>query len=140
MDPAYAADDSLAETLGPVCAAVAGIYSAELTAQVEALDRWLADHPDLAAGELLQSEDRSRRPKGQVTFDLMGTPVTTTLRAFSVFKLQSVTDAFDRLEPAGRESVRAYLAPLGLAHWLELKARRRIERVGNREVWAGLPS
>jgi hypothetical protein len=140
LDPAYAADDSLAETLGPVCAAVAGIYGAELTAQVEALDRWLADHPDLAAGELLQSEDRSRRPKGQVTFDLMGTPVTTTLRAFSVFKLQSVTDAFDRLEPAGRESVRAYLAPLGLAHWLELKARRRIERVGNREVWAGLPS
>ena len=139
LDPAYAADDSLAETLGPVCAAVAGIYGAELTAQVEALDRWLADHPDLAAGELLQSEDRSRRPKGQVTFDLMGTPVTTTLRAFSVFKLQSVTDAFDRLEPAGRESVRAYLAPLGLAHWLELKARRRIERVGNREVWAGLP-
>jgi hypothetical protein len=51
-----------------------------------------------------------------------------------------VTDAFERLEPAGRESVRAYLAPLGLAHWLELKARRRIERVGNREVWAGLPS
>ena len=112
---------------------------AELTAQVEALDRWLADHPDIAAGELLQSEDRSRRPRGQLTFDLMGTPITTSLRAFSVFKLQSVTDAFDRLDPAGRESVRAWLAPLGLAQWLDLKARRRIERIGNREVWAGLP-
>jgi hypothetical protein len=139
MAQAYAADDGLAETLGPVCAAVAGIYSAELTAQVEALDRWLADHPDIASGEPLQSEDRTRRPRGQLTFDLMGTPVTTSLRAFSVFKLQSVTDAFDRLDPAGRESVRAWLAPLGLAQWLDLKARRRIERIGNREVWAGLP-
>jgi glutathione S-transferase len=139
MAHAYAADDGLAETLGPVCAAVAGIYSAELTAQVEALDRWLADHPDIAAGELLQSEDRNRRPRGPVTFDLMGTPVTTGLRAFSVFKLQSVTDAFDRLDPAGRDAVRAWLAPLGLAQWLDLKARRRIERIGNREVWAGLP-
>ncbi|WP_396593497.1 glutathione S-transferase N-terminal domain-containing protein [Brevundimonas sp. R86498] len=131
----YAADDQLAPTLMPVLEAAGRIYGAELAAQVAGLDAWLVDHPDIQAGEALQSSDRARRPRGTVAFDLMGTPMTTALRAFSVFKLQAVTDAFDTLAPSEQATVRATLEPTGLAPWLSLKARRRIARVDNREVW-----
>ncbi|MDP3404126.1 MAG: glutathione S-transferase N-terminal domain-containing protein [Brevundimonas sp.] len=136
---AYAADDQLAPTLGPVLEAVGRIYGAELMAQVAGLNAWLADHPDLAAGEPLQSADREKRPRGTVSFDLSGTQMTTALRAFSVFKLQAVTDDFDGLTAADQATVTAALDPFGLAPWLTLKAGRRIARVDNREVW-GDPS
>ena len=133
--PVFAADDEVAESLGPVLRAVDGIYTDELAAQVAALDLWLGEHPEIVAGDPVQSPDRARRPRGQLTFDLLGTPVTTALRAFSVFKLQAVTDTFAALEPEEKAAVRAWLEPLGLSRWLDLRASRRIARVQNREVW-----
>ncbi|WP_298162192.1 glutathione S-transferase [Brevundimonas sp.] len=135
LDPVLAADDGVAESLGPVLRAVDCIYGAELEAQVAALDLWLGEHPDIVAGDPVQSPDRERRPRGKLTFDLVGTPVTTSLRAFSVFKLQAVTDTFAALDPEKQASVRACLAPQGLSRWLDLRASRRLARVQNREVW-----
>jgi len=139
LEPVFAADDEVAESLGPVLRAVDRLYGDELAAQVAALDLWLGERPDIVAGDPVQSQDRERRPRGQLIFDLMGTPVTTSLRVFSVFKLQSVTDAFAILEPGEKASVRDCLEPLGLSRWLDLRASRRISRVQNREVW-GDPS
>ena len=135
LDPVFAPDDEVAESLVPVLRAVDRIYGAELEAQVAALDLWLGEHPDIVAGDPVQSPDRERRPRGKLTFDLLGTPVTTSLRAFSVFKLQAVTDTFAALDPEKQASVRACLAPLGLSRWLDLRASRRLSRVQNREVW-----
>jgi glutathione S-transferase len=135
---AYVADDQTPPTLMPVLDIVGRIYGAELAAQVAGLDDWLAGRSDIVAGEPVQSPDRTRRPRGTVTFDLMGTPMTTALRAFSVFKLQAVTDAFDQLDPTGQTAVLETLAPVGLAPWLTLKASRRIARADNREVWGDL--
>ena len=137
-DPVFAPDDQVAETLGPVLRAVDRIYGAELEAQVAALDLWLGEHPDIVAGDPVLAPDRTRRPRGQLTFDLLGTPVTTSLRAFSVFKLQAVTDAYAALQPVEKASVRACLEPLGLSRWLDLKASRRLRRTGNRELWGDL--
>ncbi|MBJ7317418.1 MAG: glutathione S-transferase [Brevundimonas sp.] len=139
MAETYVADDAVPPTLAPVLKLVSDIYGAELAAQVAGLDGWLAEHPEIAAGDPLQPTERERRPSGVVAFDLMGTPMTTALRPFSVFKLQAVTDAFDRLSPAGAQTVAQYLEPLGLAPWLTLKARRRLARAENREIW-GDPS
>lgn len=138
MTETYAADDQLVPTLGTVLAAVARIYGTELVAHVRALDAWLAGQPDIAAGQLVQSPDRGRRPRGVLEFDLAGIPMTTMLRAFSVFKLQAVTDSYDALAPAEQATVTAAFEPLGLAPWLTLKASRRIARVDNREVWGDL--
>lgn len=139
MAGTYVADDQIPPTLGSVLAVASRIYGAELAGQVAALDGWLAQHPEITAGDPLQPPERERRPRGVVEFDLMGVRMTTALRAFSVFKLQTLTDAFARLAPADAETVVRCLEPLGLVPWLTLKASRRIVRANNREIWGDPP-
>ncbi len=135
LEPAHLGDDAVPETLKAVLRQVAVQYLPELIAQVAALDLWLGQRPDIAAGQRLHSEDRALRPRGKVQFEVEGTAFTVGLRPTAVLRLQGVTDAFDALSPPNQADVRAFLTDVGLASLLDLRARRRIERRGNRDVW-----
>ncbi|MES0872740.1 glutathione S-transferase family protein [Sinimarinibacterium thermocellulolyticum] len=123
-------DDAVPDTLRPLLRQIATDFVPEVEMTVRALDRWWRAH----GHEGLVGQPAER---GLVRdcFTLRGTPVTTVVAPYLIYKLQRVTDAWDALDDAGRASVAAFVDGTGLEPLLTLKPLRRIERREFLEVW-----
>ena len=70
-----------------------------------------------------------------MTFAWRGTELTTGVFPYRLYVLQRLQAAYESLDEPGRRSVDALFSEVGLTALLTLRARRRVERVDNREVW-----
>jgi hypothetical protein len=128
------ADDSVPDTLVAMLRYVADEYLAEITAHVDYANQWLAERPELEAGTngLKRPGDRGI---GAVEFMWRGIPITTGVMPYRFWLMQRVHDAVESFDDEGRAAVRSTLAAAGLDALLDLRTDRRVERVGNLEVW-----
>jgi len=133
-DPTLFADDAIPDTLQALLRYIAEEYLAEIAALVSGVDQWLEENPDVAVGETVGGTP-NRRFLGDVSFMWRSQPMTVSVVPYRIFMLQRIQDAFEALGEADRMVVRSDLAKVGLEEVLDLKARRRVERAENREVW-----
>jgi len=71
-------DDGVPDTLRALLAYIGEEYLEEAVDQVAAVDRWLAEHPDAAEGEVVLGKP-NRRFSGTTTFDWRGHPMTVAV-------------------------------------------------------------
>jgi hypothetical protein len=137
------ADDAVPATLLDMLCFVAEEYLGEISAHVEAANRWLADRPDLVAGTNGLEDPAARgltggrgvTGDGVATFDWRGHQITTTVLPYRFWLLQHLHDDLATADAAQQARVRAVLASAGLEPLLDLRTLRRVERVDNLEVW-----
>ncbi|MDP1632379.1 MAG: glutathione S-transferase family protein [Caulobacter sp.] len=129
-------DDSVPDTLKDLLRFVAEDYLPEVRAYVGFANAWLAERPGL---EPMTSglPRTSTRAIGMAAFDWRGAPVEVAVMPYRLWLLQKVQDA--AAVPADGEGTgpEALLRETGLSELVTLTTARRIERVGQLEVWAG---
>lgn len=125
--------DEIPATLITLLRYVAEEHEAEMVAQVAAIDEWLGEN-EVAEGDVINGKP-ARRMLGQVTFEWRGLPLTVSVVPYRLYVLQRLQDAFDALDAEDRRSVELLFHETGLARLLAVRARRRVARVDNREVW-----
>jgi hypothetical protein len=128
------ADDAVPDTLRHLLAYIADEFCDEVLAWVGAIDRWLAEHDDIAEGEVVGGRP-TRRFLGTTDFEWRGRPMTISVVPYRVFVLQRLQDAVGAMAPGDAERTRALFAEVGLEPLLSVRPRRRVERRDNREVW-----
>lgn len=126
--------DEVPETLLPVLALMARDFLPELREQVAGTNAWLQAHPGIEDG-MPCTPSPADRGFAKGSFVLRGATVTWAMPVYTLCMLQRVTDAYDALAPAERESVAALFARAGLEPLLTLKAARRVERRHHLETW-----
>ncbi len=129
----FLAEDEIPDTLKAFLALIARDYLPELKALVGGLNDWLRANPAEAGAPI--APEGGRKILGRIAPVIRGVPHPQVMRHYSVWMLQRVTDAYDRLDPAGRAAVDALLAEVGLEDLPRLRGTRRIERRNHREVW-----
>ena len=130
-------DDGVPDTLRALLAYIGEEYLAEAVDQVAAVDRWLAEHPDAAEGEVVLGKP-NRRFSGTTTFDWRGHPMTVAVVPYRLFLIKRLQDAVAAADPAARQAVRTVFAEAGLDPLLDFRPRRWVVRADNHEVWGPL--
>lgn len=126
--------DAVPQTLKALLHFVADDYLPELEAAVAFANAWLAERPELVAGT--NGLDRpGDRAIGRVSFPWRGVEMTVGVLPYRIWLLQRVQDVFAKADGAGQAAIQTLLAEVGLARLLDLKTSRRVERLGNLEVW-----
>jgi hypothetical protein len=132
--PDLLAADAVPDTLRAMLRYLAEEYLAELRAQVVYIDHWLAAQPDLRAGSVVGGKPGSRN-LGVTSLPWRGTTLNVQVLPYRLHLLQRIQDAFDALAPDARADVGVLLSDTGLSELPMLRAKRRVERRGNLEVW-----
>jgi glutathione S-transferase len=128
-------DDAIPETLNELLRYIGEEIVPELLAQVAFIDRWLGEHEDeLQEGDVVGGAPHRRR-LGEVAVTLHGQHVSIGVVPYRLFMLQRLQAAFAACEPHAQAAVRALMRESGLEPLLDARARRRVERRENREVW-----
>lgn len=123
-------DDSIPDTLFPVFEYIASDYLPELLMTVESSNQFLSSKSGTeVAGKLAE------RSIGTGTFILRGQAIDTMVAPYTLYKLQKITDVFDRLTQDQQLSVRDMLRNSHLEPILSLKAACRVERKNHLEIW-----
>ena len=128
------AEDSLPQTLLDLLAYIGREMVEDIVANVGFIDSWLADNPDVAEGDVVGGK-ATRRTLGPVTWTWHGFEITTHSIPYRLIHVQNIQAEFERLDETVQSRVRELFAAAGLEVLLDLKARRRVERADNREVW-----
>lgn len=113
---------------------IAEDYLVEIAAHVDFANTWLAEQ-SAEAFEAAYASKEQAKSLGFASFDWHGMQIATVVLPYRFYLLQRLQDAHDGLSVAGCESVAALLEEAGLASLIELRTNRRLERIGNREVW-----
>jgi glutathione S-transferase len=128
-------DDTIPETLRALLRYVSEELVPELLAHVAFIDRWLDGHEhELNEGDVVGGAPHRRR-LGVVTVPLHGLQVDISVVPYRLFMLQRLQSAFAACEPDAQAAVRQLMRESGLEQLLDARARRRVERRENREVW-----
>lgn len=123
-------DDAVPDTLVALLRYIADDFLPELVAHVAFANRWIDDHPDLQTGTN-GLPDPGTRAIGMASFDWRGHTISTMVMPYRFYLLQRVRAAIaDAGAPMG-----VLLANTGLHALADLKTHRRVERIGNLEVW-----
>ncbi len=125
------------DTLRALLAYIGEEYLDEAVAQVGAVDAWLAEHPDVAEGDVVLGKP-NRRFSGTTTFAWRGRPMTVAVVPYRLHLVRRLQDAVAAADPDGQAAVRAHFAEAGLDPLLDIRPRRWVERADNREVWGSL--
>ena len=134
-EQALFADDTIPETLRALLGYIGEEFVPELLAQVAFIDRWLDEHEDeLNEGDVVGGAPHRRR-LGLVTVGLHGRQVEIGVVPYRLFVLQRLQAAFAECEPDAQAAVRELMRESRLDALLDARARRRVERRENREVW-----
>jgi glutathione S-transferase len=128
------ADDQVPPTLQNLLGYIAEEYLAEVLAYVTAIDGWLAEHPETAEGEVVGGRP-DKRFLGTTSFSWRGLRLTISVVPYRLYLLQRLQAAFAEQTAEEQQKVRSLLHEVGLDPLLEVRARRRVERRDNREVW-----
>ncbi len=127
--------DEVPATLVPVLRLMAQDYLPELKMAVAYTDAWLAQQGDIASGTPVGGKPKVRNI-GQGRFHLRGVELETLIWPYSLYILQRVTDAYEKLDPQQQTVIHDYFATAGLQDLLTLRATRRVERRDHIEIWA----
>jgi len=130
-------DDGVPDTLRALLAYIGEEYLDEAVDQVVAVDRWLAEHPDAAEGEVVMGKP-TRRFSGTTTFAWRGHPMTVAVVPYRLFLIKRLQDAVTEADPAAQQAIRAVFTEAGLDPLLDVRPRRWVERADNHEVWGPL--
>lgn len=128
------AGDAVPPSLLALMRYVAEEYLAELRAHVAFVDAWLATQAELPAGSIVGGKPGARS-LGVTSFPWRGTTLTVQVLPYRLHLLQHIQDAFDAMDPIAQAEVASLLAQAGLMELLTLRAKRRVERRDNLEVW-----
>jgi glutathione S-transferase len=128
------ADDGVPNTLRALLAYIGEEYLDEAVAQVAAVDAWLAEHPEVADGEVVLGKP-NRRFSGTTTFSWRGKPMTVAVVPYRLHLIKRLQDAVDAADADGQAAIRSVFAEAGLDPLLDIRPRRWVERGGNHEVW-----
>jgi len=131
------ADDAVPDTLRALLVYIGEEYLEEAVAQVAAVDGWLAEHPDVADGEVVLGKP-NRRFSGTTTFSWRGKPMTVAVVPYRLYLVKRLQDAVAAADPAGQAAIREVFAEAGLDPLLDIRPRRWVERGDNHEVWGPL--
>lgn len=133
LDEDFFPNDEIPPTLLALLSYVADEWLGEIVAQTTELDAWLAEH-EVAEGDVVGGKP-ARRQSGSVTFPWRGLELTTGVFPYRMYVLQRLQAAYGAMADAERSEVEQLLSSVGLHPLLGLRARRRVERHENREVW-----
>ena len=131
------AGDAVPDTLHALLAYIGEEYLDEAVAQVVAVDGWLAEHPDVAEGEVVLGKP-NRRFSGTTTFDWRGRPMTVAVVPYRLYLVKRLQDAVTAADPGSQDAIRAVFAEAGLDPLLDVRPRRWVVRTDNHEVWGPL--
>jgi len=129
--------DAVPDSLAALLTYIGEEYLDEAVAQVAAVDGWLAEHPEVADGEVVLGKP-NRRFSGTTTFGWRGRPMTVAVVPYRLFLIKRLQDAVAAADPVGRDAVRAVFVSAGLDPLLDVRPRRWVDRRDNREVWGPL--
>ena len=127
------ANDDIPVTLRELCRYIGEEMLPEFRAHVRYLDEWLDENPP-EDNEIVGGKP-SRRSIGSTTFPWRGVELPSVVMPYRLYVLQRLHDAVASMSPADQESVQALFEELSLTDLLTVRARRRVERRDNREVW-----
>jgi len=133
-DQEFFKDNQIPQTLADILSFVSRDYLPELQETVRATNTWLAEHPDIEAGDTV-TKKAHQQTLGKIEFEFRGIQCHGVNKPYRLTLIQRISDAYDDLDEESRKQCREFFAPLGLEPLLTLKAQRRIERVNNLEVW-----
>jgi glutathione S-transferase len=128
------ADDAVPDTLQALLGYIGEEFLDEAVAQIAAVEHWLVEHPDVATGDVVLGKP-SRRISGTTTFSWRGRPMTAAVVPYRLTLVKRLQDAFASAGPDDRVAIRAVFTGAGLDPLLDLRPRRWVVRVDNREVW-----
>ena len=128
------ADDTIPETLTALLAYIGREFAAEVEAHVAFIDDWLAENDEVAEGDVVGGRPY-KRSLGLVTWTWRGHEITTNAIPYRLLHLQRIQAAFAEADAEAQATASALLGDAGLSGLLQLKARRRVARSDNREVW-----
>jgi len=131
------ADDGIPDSLRALLAYIGEEYLDEAVAQVAAVDAWLADHPEVADGEVVLGKAK-RRISGTTTFAWRGRPMTVGVVPYRMFMIKRIQDAHRSAGADEQAAIRQMFAGTGLEPLLDIRPRRWVVRADNREVWGPL--
>ena len=131
------ADDALPDTLHALLAYIGEEYLDEAVAQVAAVDAWLAEHPEVEEGEVVLGKP-SRRFSGTTTFPWRGRPMTVVVVPYRLTLIRRLQDAVAAAPADAQAAIGQVFARAGLDPLLDIRPRRWVARVDNREVWGPL--
>jgi glutathione S-transferase len=131
------AGDAVPGTLRALLAYIGEEYLDEAVAQVAAVDGWLAEHTDVADGEVVLGKP-NRRFIGTTTFAWRGHPMTVAVVPYRLWLVKRLQDAVAAADEPGRAAIREVFAAAGLEPLLDIRPRRWVVRADNREVWGPL--
>lgn len=132
--PAWFADDAIPPTLTALLRFVGGEYMNEIGCQVDFVNRYLGEHPEIREGDIVGGRPNSRS-LGRCDVAWRGVTLSVGVFPYRMWLLQRVQAAFAKCDRAAQDAVRALLKEAGLERMLDLRAARRVERRDNREVW-----
>ena len=128
------ADDAIPETLIALLAYIGREFAAEVAAHVGFIDNWLEQNDEVAEGDVVGGKPY-KRSLGLVTWNWRGHEISTNAIPYRLLHLQRIQQAFAEADPAAQQAASELLSQAGLSVLLELKARRRVVRSDNRELW-----
>ena len=134
VPPELFPDDAIPESLTKLLGYIAKELVGETVATVGFIDDWLAENPDVNEGDVVGGK-ATKRSLGLVEWSWRGHQIETNVLPYRVLMLQRLQAAFESLDGAAREQALSILTEAGLSPLLDLKARRRLARADNREVW-----
>lgn len=127
-------DDTIPATLIALLEYIGREFAAEMKAHVGFIDDWLEENEQIAEGDVVGGKPY-KRSLGLVTWNWHGYEITTNAIPYRLVHLQRIQAAFDAADPAAQDAARELLGDAELGGLLELKARRRVVRSDNRELW-----
>ena len=128
------ADDSIPDTLRAMLTYIGEEYLDEAVAQVAAVDAWLAEHPEVADGDVVLGKPK-RRLSGTTTFPWRGRAMTVAVVPYRMFLIKRVQDSYRAASAEEQGVIRRLFGDAGLDPLLDIRPRRWVVRSDNHEVW-----
>lgn len=135
MEHTTLADDAISDTLMNVLKIIGRAYGPEVTALVEFINAYSSNNPNIPSGTPVIT-DKKRRVLGRITIPLGDDEVSVGARHYSLWMLQRIHDAYDKLSDPDRLEVDRLVKAMGLSAFIERRLTRRIDRRDYTEVWA----
>jgi len=128
------ADDAIPPTLTALLAYIGREFAAEVEAHVGFIDNWLEQNDEIVEGDVVGGKPY-KRSLGLVTWNWRGHEISTNAIPYRLLHLQRIQQSFAEADPTAQQVASELLGEAGLSGLLELKARRRVVRSDNRELW-----
>lgn len=126
--------DDIPDTLARLLALVAEDFLPEMQQTIAMVNRHLETLPSDVIGQCVTAKPHIKMID-TMQYPFRGELLDGMVVPYRLYMLQRITDCYQHLPQATRDSVAQFFQPLGLEPLLTLKASRRVERHQHIEVW-----